>query len=526
MPGDSTRPTTSKPRESSFDRRSMIKTIGTGGIAALTGCLDDLGSDTSPSGSDTTTGTTRNGETTIEYWRWQHSSDVKENLENKFVEEFNKKDNGVTVKQVTAPSANYSTKLKTAIGGKSAPAVGWKLNISSLYSPVGKSRKEIENNAPYAYLDSYLDDSFVNQFWDPYWTSMFSDFKGIVGVPFIGEMSPGLVYVNRDAWDKAGLGELPSETWSYEEFHQSIEAINGTKVGGSEVNGLAVGLKDAARTWWIHERKSKTAGKIIGEGFQNKSGSYEVTLADDKMTEAWDAWYTTPVENGWTTEPLSYGISSLVQPFYQGNIGLMPSEIWARVPIASNAEFNWDIVPYPTKNEEDFWLREGSAIPMTAFKEELGGNPEAAAKFLQFRNNAENQFRFFNKTGTAVPNQEAFKMAQNESLSDTVKDTKAMVVMEQMNAAYEGMKDYPQKVKNRYPSVKSRQTRGETVVSQGMPIGAAGGKLTQSFKTQLQRSVKNKATKAAFTDIEKEWQTALNGAGPTVAEDSIGYNSP
>jgi ABC-type glycerol-3-phosphate transport system substrate-binding protein len=511
MPLDSNNQNTSRTR--SVSRRTWLKTTGTAAISLAAGCI----------GNSEDGGSSDGGETVIEYWRWPHSTEPSNTAENQIVNAFNKLDNGIRVKQVLTPYQKFNTKLKTAIAGGSAPEVAWNLEPNVIYDTTGKSREQIANNAPYVYLDDLLDDSFQEQFWEAYWRRRYKRYKGIITVPFIGGVDPGFLYVNLDAWKKSGLGELPRDSWTFEEFHQAIKAMNRVKSYGWVI-GLQ-GLQTRNR-WVTIMQRARMFGKIIGAGFLNQNGKYTLTMADDAMVDLWNAWYQTPINKDWTNPPFAYKEIGKLQPFYAGQAGMIAQSSWARVGIEKKGDFEWDILPFPTKNGNDYWLRNAGGAGMSAFRKDIGGNPKPAAKFIQFRTKAENAYKFFNVSGQAIPNKAAYKMLKEKGVSDFVKKTKAMAVMEALKNSLEASAEITKLRKKRYPSIKTAKVQGYSVLDKGIPRGAGGGKLQQQTATQMQKMVKGKDTKQGFIDIEKAWQETLTGSGYPVEDGSVGYNNP
>lgn len=511
--------------ENSVSRRHWLKAAGGATAGLLAGCssLDGNGTETNPGGTD---GGVGGEDVTIEYWRWPHSTDASNEAENSIVEKFNEMDNGITVEQVKTPFGDFRTKLKTAVSGKNAPAVFWG-DPQWLMDPAGKSREEIAGQAPFVYLEDLIPNSHLDQFWESFWVQQFNLAKGIWGVPFVAGFQPGVMYVNVDAWKEADLGELPSGSWSIEEFHQAAKTLNDMTVNGKKVNGFQAGLKDIDTLWFLVMQKGRTFGKIIDEGFKNGDDEYVLTMADDAMRKGWEAWYGTPIDEGWTQDPFAYSYNELPQPFYDGQDALSLHQTWAKADITEKADFEWDILPVPTEGGKDYWVREAGAANMMAVKESFGGKPEAAAEFIKFRTNAQNSYDFFNVSAQAVANKQAYERMKDEGVSDFAKETNALRVMDILASTAEELKDLSQRRKDRYPSIKSQTIKGTFVVDSGIPTGAGGGQIRQIAGTEFQRVLKqDKDAKQALTDIESQWSSVLSDAGHSVMKDSVGYDTP
>ena len=517
-------------------RRNWIQMASATGIAALAGCSSD-GGDGGDGGSDggDGNGSTAGGSggmTTIEFWRWPHSTDPSNTGEDEIVQAFNEgpgAEQNIRVEQVKNPFGDHNQALRTAIGGNDAPAVAWSFP-TQLYDYSGQSREEIAENAPFAYVDEYMEDEFRDQFWSPFWDWQEQRFGGLVGVPFIAGLTPGLMYVNTDAWEAAGLGDLPEDSWSYEEYLEAAEAIHGVEANGSTVNGVGVGLSDAssAAQWDAFlEQMSRTAGSLIGSGYQNQDDEYALTIGSDPELEAWNAYFGEPIANGWTNNPGAYTRDGIQDPFSAGQIGLLPHATFSRVEFAEEP-VNFDIIPYPTKNGEDMPVYTGGGWDVTfcAFSEDVGGQPEEAMEFIKFRNNARNQYNWFNTSSQTVPNKEAYQLMQDEGVSDFVEESRGLEVMDRVDQAFSTYADQQQAIKDRYPDIKVTEA-GSPVTSVPKSIGS--GRVHEAMGGLLQRlnQNNNQNVQQLFTDAENTWADLIADSDDlALAESSRGYNAP
>ena len=508
---------------------------GAGGVAALAGCMGGGGSDNG-GGNGSSAGTTAGGSgqaTTIEYWRWPHSTEPSNTGEDEIVKAFNEgpgAEKGITVEQVKNPFGDHNQALRTAIGGNDAPAVAWGFP-AQLYDYAGKSREQVAENAPFAFIEDYISDDFRSQFYEPFWNWQEQRFQGIVGVPFISGFDPGLMYVNTDAWEAAGLGSLPEGSWSYEEYLSAAEQIHGTQANGATVNGVGVGLSDAvsAAQWdTFLTQFSRTAGSLIGAGYQNKNDEYVMTLASDPEMEGWNALVGTPIANGWTNNPGAYTRDGIQDPFSAGQIGLLPHATFSRVEF-SQEDVNFEIIPWPTKGGEDgygVYTAGGMNVMFHAFSEKVGGQPEAAMEFIKFRNNAENQYNWFNTSSQSVPNKQSYKMMQEEGVSDFVKASRGLAVMDRVDEAFKQYASIQDAIKNRYPDIKTTEA-GTPVTSVPKSIGS--GRVHDAVGGALQRlnQNNNENPKEAITRAEEQWASLISNASDLkLAKSSSGYNKP
>lgn len=519
----------------SITRRNWLRVAGAGGVTALAGCPGDGGDGGDGGGGDEGTTAGDTGQmTTIEYWRWPHSTEPSNTGEDEIVEAFNAgpgADQDIEVEQVKNPFGDHNQALRTAIGGGDAPEVAWSFP-AQLYDYAGKSRSDVEENAPFAFVDEYIDDDFRSQFYEPFWTWQEQRFNGLVGVPFIAGVDPGLMYVNVDAWDAAGLGDLPGESWSYEEYLNAVEQIDGTEVNGTTVNGAGAGLSDAASAaqWDTYlSVLSRTAGSLIGAGYQNTDGEYVMTLASDPELEAWNNIVGIPMENDWINNTMAFERDGMQDPFVSGQIGLLGHATFSRVEFSKDADFEFDIIPWPTKGgagDYPVYAAGGFNVTFNAFSEEVGGNPEAAMEFIKFRNNAQNQYNWFNTSSQTVPNKEAYQLMQDEGVSDFVEDSRGLEVMHRVDEAMQQYADQQQAIKDRYPDIQTTDA-GTPVTS--MPLSVGSGRVHEAVGGALQRLAQNNNANAKeeLTTAEEEWaQLISNAEDLTVNEPSIGFNKP
>jgi len=531
---------TSPRSRSRVTRRNWIQMATAGGIAALAGCSGDGGDggDGGGDGGDGGDGAT-NGDTgqmtTIEYWRWPHSTEPSNTGEDEIVQAFNEDGPGaeqnIRVEQVKNPFGDHNQALRTAIGGGDAPEVAWSFP-AQLYDYSGKSRSDAEENAPFVFVDEYFGDEYRNQFYEPFWNWQEQRFGGLVGVPFISGLSPGLMYVNVDAWNEAGLGDLPEGSWSYEEYLSAVEQIDGTEVNGTTVNGAGVGLSDAvSNTEWQQHigALSRTAGSLVGNGYLNQDDEYVLTTASSPELEAWNGIIGRPMANGWTNNPGAYEYVELQDPFSAGQIGLLHHTTFSRVEFSERTDFEFAIIPYPTKNgESNFGVYEGGGFDVTfnAFRESVGGNPEPAMEFIKFRNNARNQYKWFNTSSQTVPNQQAYQLMQDEGVSDFVEASRGLSVMDRVNEALQQYQSQQDAIKNRHPDVQTTEA-GSPVLS--MPIALGSGRVHDIIGGGLQQLAQNDNSnpREVLTDMEDRWsQLIADSDDVSLNQDSVGFDKP
>jgi len=518
---------------SRMTRRRLIKATGAAGVAGLAGCSGD---GDSGGATATTVGSPGDDVTTIEYWRWPHSTEPSNAGEDEIVQAFNEgpgAEQGIQVEQVTNPFGDHGQAVRTAIGSNDAPDVAWTFT-RQYFDPVGNDRETIEEEAPYTYIDNFVGDDILDQFYQPYMDLQEALFGGIAGLPFISGLDPGLMYVNVEAWEAAGLGDLPEGSWSWEEYLNAAEQIDGTEVNGTEINGVGVGLSDAvSNTEWNQylTAMSRTAGSLVGNGYQNTDGRTVLTVASDPEVEAWNALIGTPMENGWTNNPGAFEFLEMQDQFVEGQVAMVHNPTFSRVEFGQDADFEFTIVPYPTKNgEEDFGVfapGTGAAFVLfSTFKEEVGANPEAAAEFIKFRNNARNQYNWFNTSSQVIPNRESFQLMEEEGVSEFIEETGGLEVQRRVDQAMSDFDAIQSALKNRYPDIAT-DAAGSPVTS--TPREIASGRVHEAMGGALQRlgQSDNSDPQGRLTEAEEQWAQFIQQADDvSLNESSVGYNNP
>ena len=521
-------------KRSSISRRRWLQVAGAGGVAALAGCSGGNSGNNSKSGGNGAKTSGSNGVTTIEYWRWPHSTEPSNTAEKNIIKEFNKgpgKKKGIKIKEVITPFSSFQQKLKTAIGGKSAPAVGWGFSLR-LFDPSGKSWKEVKQKMPMEPLEDYISKDYKNEFYSEILRWQLIRFKGLIGLPFISNLSPGFLYVNVDAWKKAGLGDLPSGTWSYEEFHNALSKLHGTKVNGNSISGLGLAFKDAASNgeWPGYAQLAHTYGDILDNGYQNKDGKYVMAVASDASVGAWNDFVQTPVKKGWTNNPMAQTFDGLQEPLAGGDLGLAFQNTFARAQLGKDAKFEWDIVPFPTKDGKDDWVIGGGAstVNMHMFKKDIGGNPKAAWEFLKFRNNAQNQYQWFNTSSQSIANKKSYQMMKDKGVSDFVKKTKGLTLMNRLDKTLKNADKLRQARTDRYPDMKVETRDGLKVLQSDLPTSVGNGRVNDIMGQMMQKLVTqhSKDPKAEWINAEKQWANVMSSSELKLDESSVGYNKP
>lgn len=512
-----------------FDRRSLLKISGVGGASLLAGCLgdDDDGDDTDPGDDD-------DGEVeTIEFWRWPAATEPSNEASEALVEEFNETagaEMNLQVEEVIHPFGDFEERLTTAIAGGDAPDVAW-AHPAQLRDPAGEDREAIEEDAPFVYIDEYMDDEYRDHIMDAYWRWQERNYGGPVGIPFISLVSPGMLYVNVDAWEEAGLGDLPEDSWTIDEFHEALEAMHGIEVNDTTIAGFGHGFTDlAANTEWDNYLPlTRTFGDVLDEGYRTDAGDYALTMANDVKQEALDAWLFDPIRNGWSTDPLAWQWLEMIDQFAAGQVGMTHQTTFARVQFYQEADFEWAAVPYPTKDGEDYFLYDLGAqgTMFLVFREDVGGNPDNGWEWAKWRNNPENQLKWFNQSSQSIPSQEAYQRMLDGEASDFAVDSGAVDVMDQVMEASETLPDVINAREERF-DIAVDEREGIKTVDMGIPLGVAGGRMHETVQLEWHDLVEDEERDVgdALLDIEEEWADLLADEDLDVREEYVGWNSP
>jgi multiple sugar transport system substrate-binding protein len=302
----------------------------------------------------------------------------------------------VTVDYITVPAADFSTKLQTMIASNETPDVFY-------LTP--------ENVMPYADagitadLNEYVED---NDLFDPanVWQKAIDMYRydgatpgegAIYGLP--KDIGPFALAYNKDLFDAAGITAPPSDDpWTWDEFVAAARQLTHGE-GADKVYGSAPYSLESAV--WSN-----------GADWLNADHT-EVTVADPAFVEALQWVADLIVVEGVVPTAEEEGSLGSYQRFLDGKIAMMGVGPWNQGGFWSDADFTWDLMPWPVSprtGEKAIWYGGiGFAVSDSSENKE---DAENLAAFLAFNEDAQ---RTNIEQGQAIPN--LIDMAKDEYLT-------------------------------------------------------------------------------------------------------------
>jgi multiple sugar transport system substrate-binding protein len=350
-------------------KRSVIAAIAAAAAAlALSGCGGGQ-----PESSDRT----------ITFMGWGSPQEVA--VFNDMIAQFESDNAGVSVKYISVPAADFSSKLQTMIASKKTPDVfylapenvmPWADSgiISDLSDFVANNDVFDESNVWAKAIDMYRFDGTTPG-------------KGaIYGLP--KDIGPFALAYNKDLFDAAGItAPDPDSPWTWDEFVAAAKKLT-TGQGSDKVYGSAPYSLESAV--WSN-----------GADWLNKDHT-KVTVTDPAFVEALQWVANLSLVDG--VVPPAEEESSLgsFQRFLDGKIGMMGIGPWSQGQFWEEAHFNWDIMPWPVSpntNERATWYGGvGLAVANSSKHKE---DASKLAAYLAFNEDAQ---RSNMEKGQAVPN--------------------------------------------------------------------------------------------------------------------------
>jgi multiple sugar transport system substrate-binding protein len=301
----------------------------------------------------------------------------------------------VTVDYISVPAADFPTKLQTMIASKKTPDVFYLAPENVM--PWADSGI-ISDLSDFVADNDVFDESNV-------WENAISMYRydgttpgegAIYGLP--KDIGPFALAYNKDLFDAAGITAPDPETpWTWDEFVAAAEKLT-TGEGSDKVYGSAPYSLESA-VWsngadWLNEDHTK------------------VTVTDPEFIEAMQWVADLGLVEGVVPSAEEEGSLGSFQRFLDGKIGMMGIGPWSQGQFWEDADFNWDIMPWPvspnTEERATWYGGIGFAVANSSEHKEDASN---LAAFLAFNEDAQ---RSNMEKGQAVPN--LIDMAKDEYL--------------------------------------------------------------------------------------------------------------
>ena len=189
------------------------------------------------------------------------------------------------------------------------------------------------------------------------------------------------VYVNKDLFADAGI-EVPTESWTYEEFAAAAERLTKGKVKGV---GIDVNTIRTAPWVWaaggeLVDDEAKPA-KFLFETPEGRRGLGHLIALQ---------------ENGWAPTADEADAKGVDERFLTGEVAMFLSSRRDVPLLRTIKDFEWDVAPFPKDVEE------ASVLHSDGFCLAKGGDEDAAWAFTEYALGEEGQ-TFLSASGRTVP---------------------------------------------------------------------------------------------------------------------------
>lgn len=331
---------------------------------------------------------------TITFMGW--GSDEEIATFNTMISQYEEKYPGVTVDYITVSAGDFATKLQTMITSNQTPDVFY---------------LQPEKVMPYADAGLLADLSdFVdnNDLFDPsnVWASAIDMYRfdgatpgrgAVYGLP--KDIGPFALAYNKDLFDAAGITAPTADApWTWDEYVTAAKQLT-TGNGADKVYGTGnYSLESAV---WSN-----------GADWLNPDHT-TVTVTDPAFVDALQWVADLNLVEGVTPSPGEESAQGDYDRFVNGKLGMMGIGPWNQGGLWADADFQWDIMPWPVSpktGDEAIWYGGiGFAVSNSSAYSEDASN---LAAFLAFNEDAQ---RTNIEKGQAIPN--LIDMANDEYLT-------------------------------------------------------------------------------------------------------------
>lgn len=312
----------------------------------------------------------------ITFWSWRQED--REQYE-KFIQDFQADNPGITVKFEPFEAQNYNTILSTALAGDSGPDV----MMVRAYGAF----ETVANGGYLMALDEETIPGLANMPKPALEAETLRSDGKIYAVPFASQTM--LVVYNKDIFDQLGLQE--PKTW--DELIQASQAIKDA--------GMYAFANGTATAWQNETIVSALGSSIIGQDFYNDLMAGKADFTDPRFVDALEALVEISgyFPDGFTG--LDYASSQ--QLFASGMAGMFAGGSFELANFLSqNPELNLGVFPAPAKEEGE------QNLVGLFFDGGYAGNaktehPEAVQKLLTYLASPEFGQAFANSLGNISP---------------------------------------------------------------------------------------------------------------------------
>lgn len=371
-------------------RRLALASTVTLSLALIAGCSGAP----SPSSPGADPGTSPGEKSEITFMGWGSPQEVE--VFQTMIDQYEEKYPDVKVNYIVSPADDFSTKLQTMVAAGQTPDVFYMIPDYLI---------QYVHNGLLADMSGFVADNDLfeeSNIWPAALATYRTDGKQTgVGATYAlpKDVGPWALAYNKDLFDKAGITPAtPDALWTWDDFLAAAKKLTSGD-GPSKVYGTAPYSLESA-VWsngadWLNADATK------------------VTVTDPAFVEALQWVADLSLVEGVAPSPEAEQALGSTQRFIEGGIGMMGIGPWSQAQLWQDADFAWDIMPWPVSpktHAEATWYG-GIGFAVSA----KSANPQAAMNLAAFLSVNEDAQRTNMTMGQAVPN--LIDMAKNEFLT-------------------------------------------------------------------------------------------------------------
>ncbi|MFB6183438.1 MAG: ABC transporter substrate-binding protein [Haloarculaceae archaeon] len=408
-------------------RRTFIKGAGVATIAGLAGCSGggnngggDTTTESSGGGGGTTTETASSGggTTTIKFWHAMGGDLGK--FVNTLASDFESQADGIKLEATQKGSYRETLNATTsAVQAGNPPAITQIFEIGTQLAIDSGAFKTVEDIIPKDRIN-----------YDNYLSSVMNYYRGGGGagnklhsMPF--NSSNAIFYYNKDAFDKAGLDPENPPT-SFEGVKQAAQTLTDE------------GVADKGTTWpnhsWFVEQWFAEQNQVLVNNDNGRSGrATEAYLTSDAAKNIFN-WWTDLYSQDQYLNPGIEAWGEAQQAFLTGKTGILGYSTSSIAPMKEGAKkngFELGTMNLPVPNGQRHGVIIGGAS-LWVPKGLSQAQEDAAAEFLLWLTQPEQQKRWHKNTGYFPVRKEAISQLEDEGFYD--KNPNFMTAIEQLRA--------------------------------------------------------------------------------------------
>ncbi len=300
----------------------------------------------------------------IKFSTWGSQSEIA--LLKPLIQEFEKENPDIKIKLLHIPQ-NYFQKLHLLFASNLAPDV---IFINNYYLPKYLNAGLLEDLTPYVKKDDYFSKALEN----------FTYKNKIYAVP--RDVSNLVIYYNKNLFDKYKI-KYPQSGWSMQDYLDTAKKFAQKGIWGTSY--------ETDMLFWLPYLMSNGASVLSDDG-------RKILLDTKEAVEAIDFYAS--LANAYNVAPRKSDSASLTmaQLFLQQKMAMHLSGRWLVPKYRAEAQFDWDIVPFPAG-------KNGSVVNIDASGYALSKkskHKKEALKFIKFIT-SQKSLAALTKSGLIIP---------------------------------------------------------------------------------------------------------------------------